>query len=176
MVAAGLGGWAVACSSIESMSFSDGTCVGSGCEQTTAAGSGSSSSGTCAVDAGCAVSWKTDIFAGMLDVSTGANCTGALCHGGGIGNLTLSPGMPAAAYTAVTTFSLVGGQAYIVPCDKAGSGMLCNMKTDADAGADAGTNPFGTCGSQMPLSGATDLTPDQIDKIATWIACGAPNN
>ena len=40
-----------------------------------------------------------------------------------------------------------------------------------------GDNPYGVCGTVMPLgSGATKLTKKQLDTLAEWIACGAPEN
>jgi hypothetical protein len=122
----------------------------------------------------CNVSWATDIFAGMLDTTTAACTATGLCHGSGKGNLQLTAGSPHAAYMTLTAFTLAASpgpaKKLIVPCDKDNSGLLCNMKTDPGV-----TNPFGQCGSGMPVVG-TNLTVDQINTIADWIACGAPEN
>lgn len=172
-----LGAWAAACASLETIAFSDGDCVAGGCgaaSGTSSSSSSSSSSGVCVVDDTCAVKWGTDIFAGMIDVqATGCTLTG-LCHGSGKGGITIEPGKPHEAYLAFMAYSLVDMpgpvKKYVVACDPGGSGILCNSKTDTGV-----TNPFGTCGSLMPKLGQ-NLTTDQIDKIADWIACGAPEN
>jgi hypothetical protein len=173
---------AFSCATQETYDFSNGACVAGGCQATnpaTVGSSSSSSSGVVCVDAG-AVSFTTDIFNGMLDNGSTGCTSGGLCHGndaGGAGGLVLLPMDPMDAYTALTASSLMtaplptaaGAKQYIVKGDPGNSGMPCNMDV---AG---GTNPFGQCGHGMPVTG-TDLTVGQIDKIATWIACGAPNN
>lgn len=178
-LALGIAAWIGACSTVETQNFSDGDCVAGGCQQasgssSSGASSSSSSSGQCTVDQSCAVKWSTDIFANILDTQA-AGCTAAsLCHGDGKGNLTLTPGDAHGAYVALAAWTMAKdpqmGKAYIAPCDPTGSGMLCNMKAESGS-----TNAYGECGSLMPLVG-TSLTMDQLNTIADWIACGAPEN
>ncbi|MFT3773212.1 MAG: hypothetical protein QM820_48150 [Minicystis sp.] len=182
-LALGVSAWAAACSTIETVAFSDGDCVAGGCEQGTPTSSSStaassSTGGMCTVNQNCSVKWATEIFAGMLDTPSAACTQTGVCHGSGKGGITLEAAKPHDAYLALTGYTLLDqpgpAKKYIVPCDQAGSGMLCNMKVD-DADGGAATNPFGACGSTMPLLG-TNLTMDQLTKIADWIACGAPEN
>ena len=187
----GFMGWAAGCSSIESQAFSNGDCVAGGCAQSTTSSSGgttssaassSSSSGECIVDQSCTISWKTDIYAGIFDTNVG--CTNAtLCHGSPAskGGITMDPGMANAnaAYGALNSYTLLPGNGpvkkYIAPCDKAGSGMLCNMVVDDGMGGDGNTfKP--ACGSPMPKGGVHKLTTAQLTTIADWITCGAPEN
>jgi hypothetical protein len=166
---------AAACATAESPAFSNGECVAGGCQSSGAATSSSSTSGACMVNAACAVSWGTDIFSGIIDGPPG--CTSAACHGSGKGGITLTPGQPSAAYTALTGYTLVAtpgpAKKYIVPCDPGGSGFPCNLSL----GADGGANPAGTCGFLMPFgAGVTPPTMDQLQKISDWITCGAPDN
>jgi hypothetical protein len=179
---------AFSCATQESHDFSDNSCVGDGCQATSTAtsSSGSSSSSSSGCPDGGGPSFTTDIYNAMLDQGGTAKCTTAgLCHGndaGGQGGLTLLPMDPADAYTALTSVSLqtaplvngnpsaAGAKQYVVPNDPAHSGMPCNM-----AASSGGMNPFGQCGHPMPNVG-TDLSVDQINTIATWISCGAPNN
>lgn len=128
----------------------------------------------CTVDPSCAVKWA-DIFTNIIDnANTGCTSTSGLCHGTGKGGITLEPGKPHEAYLAVTAYTTIDMpgpvKKYIIPCDPAGSAMLCNMKPEAGM-----TNPFGMCGSTMPLVG-TSLTMAQLQQIADWIECGAPEN
>ena len=178
---ASLAVWSVACSTIEPIAFSNGECVAGGCVQSGATSSGASSSSSGAMicqDAGCTVSWATDIYAGIFGSNIGcANAT--LCHGSPAskGGLTLDPAMASAAYTTLSGYTLLAtpgpAKPYIVPCDT-GSGILCNMVVDD---GDGGTsNPFGTCGSPMPKGGVHKLTVAQLNTIAKWIQCGALNN
>jgi hypothetical protein len=169
--------WPVACSTTETVALSDGDCVAGGCANISGASSAgattsSSSGGACTVNQACATSWATDVFAGILDKPNGCTSAG-LCHGNNGGNVTIAPGDAHAAYVTLTAYTLLAqpgpAKKFIVPCDKDDSGMLCNMKEDGS------TNPFGQCGSGMPLTG-TDLTIDQLNTIADWIACGAPEN
>jgi hypothetical protein len=125
------------------------------------------------------VSWSTDIYAGIFQTNVG--CTNAtLCHGSPAskGGITMDMGMATAAYGALNSYSLLAVpgpvKKYLAPCDKFGSGMLCNMLVDDGAGNT--TNPFGTCGSEMPKGGVHKLTPAQLTTIADWITCGAPEN
>jgi hypothetical protein len=167
------------CATEESVNFGDASCVAGGClggpgSSTTT----SSSGGPCTVNDACTVSFRDDIFTPILDATGTANCAtaSANCHATGVGNLTIPEGDAAAAYAALTAYLLddAPGPAgpYIVPCDPSASRWLCNMK------GEAGANPFGTCGSTMPLIGGTvvPLTTTQLETIAEWITCGAPDN
>lgn len=141
-----------------------------------ASGATSTSGGACHVDPTCKVSFKTDIFAAILDGPAG--CTGAkLCHGGDTpqGDMILKPGDAHAAFDELVNYQLKSkpgpGGAYISPCDAMGSRLLCNTAISD------GDNPYGVCGTVMPLGGAaTKLTRKQLDTLAEWIACGAPEN
>jgi hypothetical protein len=137
---------------------------------------GSTSGGACTVDTACKVKFGADIYTKIIDGSAG--CTAAtLCHGGDTpqGNMILKPGDAHGAYEEFINYQLKKmpgpAGAYIVPCDKKSSRMLCNT-----ALAD-GSTPYGPCGMLMPFGTlATKLTKTQLDTIAEWIACGAPEN
>lgn len=142
-------------------------------------GSGSpgvTSGGVCNVDPMCKVSFKNDIYKPIIDGSAG--CTGAaLCHGGDTpqGDMILKPDDAPGALSEFLNYQLKKAPgpagAYVVPCDKAGSRLLCNTAIDS------GKNPYGDCGTAMPFgSAATKLTTKQLDTLAEWIACGAPDN
>lgn len=139
-------------------------------------GSGATSGGVCTVDPMCKVSFKDHIYTPIIDGPAG--CTGAaLCHGGDTpqGDMILKPGDSHGAYVEFINYQLkkAPGPAgsYIVPCDAKSSRLLCNTAiSDAD-------NPYGACGTAMPFgSAAKKLTKQQLDNIAEWIACGAPEN
>ena len=163
-------GWVAAlavvagCATEENVNFGDPARVVGGFFQSTATGP------PCTPDFGCSVSWATDIYAPLL--AGKAKCGDALCHEQETGGFTFSPTDAAAAYASLTDFTLAGEGAYIVPCDPDASTMLCNLSVDV------GSNPFGGCGSPMPkmLASAAALSPNELDLIATWIQCGAPDN
>ncbi|APR76469.1 Hypothetical protein A7982_01816 [Minicystis rosea] len=119
------------------------------------------------------MSWEADIFTGIIAAQASGCTTTGLCHGDGKGGITLEAGKPHDAYEAIKAYTLLATpgpvKPLIVPCDKGASGMLCNLQVDT------GTNPYGECGSLMPLVG-TNLTMDQLNQIADWIECGAPEN
>lgn len=138
--------------------------------------SGATTGGVCSVDPMCKVSFKKDIFTAIIDGPAG--CTGAaLCHGGDTpqGDMILKPGDSHGAYSEFINYELKKSPGpagvYIAPCDATNSRMLCNTAiSDAD-------NPYGVCGTAMPFgSAATKLTKKQLDTLAEWIACGAPEN
>ena len=142
-------------------------------------GSGSpgvTSGGVCNVDPMCKVSFKNDIYKPIIDGAAG--CTAAaLCHGGDTpqGDMILKPDDSTGALSEFLNYQLKKSPgpagAYIVPCDKAGSRLLCNTAVES------GKNPYGACGTAMPFgSAATKLTIQQLDTLAEWIACGAPDN
>lgn len=142
----------------------------------TSPGPGATTGGACTINPTCKVGFKKDIFTAIIDGPAG--CTGALlCHGGDtpMGNMILKPGDSHGAYVEFINYTLKDmpgpGGAYLSPCDPAHSQMLCNTAiSDAD-------NPYGVCGTVMPFgSKATKLTKKQLDTLAEWIACGAPEN
>jgi len=141
--------------------------IGGGAAGSTASGGGTG--GACEVDTGCAVKFSTDVFPILDGKAKCATVSG--CHGDSKGGLSLTAGDIPGYYSALTAFKLKDGSPNIVPCDPAGSKMLCNLKLES------GTNPHGMCGSLlMPLNPADAPTLDQLTIIEEWITCGAPNN
>ncbi len=115
-------------------------------------------------DANCAVKWSTDILPLMKTLS----CSGATCHKPGANGQP--PNKPPiddtaadATYAALLEYK-IGGIPYFNPCSKNPdqSSFVCN------------TTAAKVCGQVMPpgigVSGAN------AQKIATWVACGAPKN
>ncbi len=137
---------------------------------------GTTSGGTCTADPMCKVKFESDIYKPIIDGAAG--CTAAtLCHGGETpqGDMVLKPGDAHGAYLEFINYQLKKtpgpAGAYIVPCDKKSSSLLCNTALSD------GENPYGACGTLMPFgSAATKLTKTQLETIAEWIACGAPEN
>lgn len=138
------------------------------------------SGGNCNVDPMCATSFQTDVFP-ILDTTAKCSAAGD-CHGSGLGMITLTPGDAKKLREEILALTVGGTDPYIVPCDKAGSKMLCNMRVDTASGV---VNPYKTadyCGVRMPQVDAADsvmddyLTVAQIETIAAWIQCGAPDN
>jgi hypothetical protein len=137
---------------------------------------GATTGGACTVNAACKVSFKKDIFTPIVDGPAG--CTGTkLCHGGDtpMGDMILVPGDAHAAYVEFVNYTLKAkpgpGGAYLSPCDPMHSQILCNTAISD------GDNPYGSCGTVMPFgSAATKLTKKQLDTLAEWITCGAPEN
>ena len=160
------------CATEEEVQYGDPARVAVGASS----GSGSSSGG-CPPDPSCAVSFKDDIFAPILDAK--AKCSAQTCHGGGLAGLLLTPGDSDGAYSALTTYRLSGGRGeYVVPCDTAASKLLCNFKLAPGEEE----NPYDKCGSLMPKALLGDpvddepLTVAEIETVAMWIECGAPSN
>ncbi len=134
-------------------------------------GGGTTSTPTeCQVDPACAVSFLEDVFP-VLDTKGG--CAAASpCHQAGAKGLTLMPGDAAGYYDALTNYTLDDpADPYVVPCDPDKSTILCNLQLSGGA-----ENPFGTCGTKMPISPDDGPTAAELDAIKDWIACGAPNN
>ena len=159
------------CSSEEPVNFGDGGCEAGGCQGTT-----STSTVNCTVNDACPVSFTNDIYNPILLSS--ANCSVSGCHGPegiGPGGFKLSNTSAAEARAALLAYELIDpmfGGPYVVPCDPEASTMLCNMRLDGGA-----INEHGECGTRMPLSpGGALLTVQQVETIAEWIACGAPDN
>lgn len=124
----------------------------------------------CQVDPACAVSFLEDVLP-VLDTKGG--CAAASpCHQAGAKGLTLMPADAAGYYAALTSYTLDDpADPYVVPCDPDKSTLLCNLQLSGGA-----ENPFGTCGTKMPISPDDGPTPAELDAIKDWIACGAPNN
>jgi hypothetical protein len=130
-------------------------------------------------DAGCAVSFKNDVFP-LLE--TKAKCSDANCHAPGANHPPVMTAGDASATLAVLLmhpFQEDPGAPYIVPCNVTASKMICNMRLDT--GND--TNPFvpKDCLPRMPKALADNvddaaLSVDELNKIAEWISCGAPDN
>lgn len=166
---AGLGG----CATEEIPRYGDPQRVGGGqggdTGASTSTGGSGGGGGACEVDPTCAVSFKDTIFPVLDQKSKCAYTPG--CHGDGKGNLSLTAGDVATYYDGLTALKLKDGSSNIVPCDVAGSKMLCNLK------ASDGDNPYGSCGSQlMPLNPVNAPTLNDLKAIEDWIKCGAPNN
>jgi hypothetical protein len=152
---------AVACSTAETVAFTDGGPVAAG-SLACSSDSATIDAGVvaCAPDGGSKVSFEKDIFEGILEKEPG--CTAKECHGD-----ATPPKMVDAstAYQQLKSHVLAGtNQRYIVPGDAGASKILCNL---ADCNG---------CGVSMPIRGGTKLTQDDLNTIARWIACGAPEN
>ncbi len=150
----------------------------------TGTGGGTSSSSTgggqCVVDANCTVSFAADVYTKIL-LGGGHNCAEtSSCHGSseapGGEILVIDPQKVAVAYDAVTKGTLIAGAPLVTACDPSKSGLLCNLVVDPASG----TNPYPKCGNiPMPFASppsGTKLTVDEVNTIAQWISCGAPNN
>jgi hypothetical protein len=139
-------------------------------------GGSTGSGGSCTVNSQCPRSYKNDVFP-ILENTAKCSAMGT-CHGSGGGDLTLNAGDAAGTLATLKGYSFQQTSPYIVPCDKAASKMLCNLRVEGDAGS----NPYGSCGSRMPKASAGDsvddapLSLDQLNIIAEWIECGAPDN
>jgi hypothetical protein len=119
------------------------------------------------VDAGCSVSWSNDIYPKME--SGGAwDCGSSACHGVTPPVLATSSHdyyVALANYTAAVASGTGAGEPYINPCstDPTKSDFVCNTKTT------------GYCGTQpMPLG--LPIASAGLAELATWVACGAPEN
>jgi hypothetical protein len=126
--------------------------------------------GTPLVDGGpCTVSWSQTIYPAMQATGAwGCAATGA-CHGTGNVAPNLSGTTSSSFYTVLANYTLVPGNAnpFFNPCstDPTKSTFVCN------------TSPTGTCGNLMPLAGGVGTMTDAgLAEIATWVACGAPQN
>lgn len=122
---------------------------------------------TCGGDAGLSIfdggcpSFDRDIYPYMTPTGKW-QCSNAGCHGG-----TTSPGIdttdPAACLASLGQIK-VTGKAYVPSGGGTGDPsswtILCNLQ--------------GTCGSPMPLSPGTPLTPSELCMLEVWLKCGAP--
>jgi len=131
--------------------------------------------GTCNPDPDCAIRFDADVFTPILEAT--ASCAAPSCHQDSIGGFQYTADDAASAYAALLDYNLDGEGPYVVPCDPDTSTLLCNLRLE-----DGTDNPFGSCGVIMPRVDASDsvldapLTLEQLNTIAEWIACGAPEN
>lgn len=134
-----------------------------------------------APDGGPCATWG-DVW-GILTADCSSN---VICHGaGGVGafkSITLEEdGGAHDGYNAIVSYVLGAdpgpAMPYVVPGSPATSGLPCNMiledPPDSGPTIDGSPNPWGTCGSRMPKGGVHKLSSQQLDTVATWIACGA---
>jgi hypothetical protein len=176
------------CATEEDVLFGDPERVAGGTSTSTASSTSSGAGDVCFIDTQCTVSWSTDIYEGIFNAAQSApQPTGACgemgCHESGAAGLFLPPDQADAAYSQITSYKLGGGGPYVVDCKPELSRIMCNL-----AFADGVINPYvgeelslsGPCGSPMPkLKGNSPgeaLAQDQLDIIAEWIRCGAPQN
>lgn len=166
-----------ACSSEDPVLFGNPDCPAGRC-QSGATGS-SSSGGTDCVPSGnvCMVRFGDDIFKPLFDATGAAKCADVTCHGDPAnvqGRLLLVPGDAVASRQALLDYQFDNPAGPYITCTTpADSKILCNMSLGATA------NPYGKCSLTMPVVdnvGAQTLTQAQLELIAQWIACGAPNN
>lgn len=154
--------------------------TGSGSGSSSSGSSSSSSSGSCMPDAGCTVSFTNDVFP-ILENK--AMCSASTCHAPGAAQPpAMTPGDAKATLAVLLAhpFQEDPGAPYIVPCNPAASKMICNMRLDTGNN----TNPFGPdCLPRMPKvlmadDGVADapLSVTELNTIAEWISCGAPDN
>jgi hypothetical protein len=129
-------------------------------------------------DAGCAVSFANNVFP-ILE--TKAKCSDAACHAPAAAQIPVMTAGDAATTLQVLLghkFLEEAADAYIVPCDPMASKIMCNLKLDPVDG----TNTFGKCAPTMPKVSALDMVDDaplsliELNTIAEWITCGAPDN
>jgi hypothetical protein len=178
LLAGAVGVWVYGCASAAMPSYGDPDCVPGGCGVTVSTGtngSTASAGGTCIADAGCAVSYQTDIYTGIIQ---GTGCTNMGCHDAVSMGTGLMLTSASTSYTNLLAYPFPSPAGpYIAPCDPGNSKMLCNMNV-----GDAGPAP--TCTPAMPLTAAiqpggmagTPLTATQLNELTEWIACGAPDN
>ena len=131
------------------------------------AGASSGGTVTCGmqIDGGtCAVTFSGDIMTAW----TAANCSLVSCHGGAtpVNQPPIDTMNAKTTWNTLQAFTISSGLPYINPCstDPTASAVAANMLAD----------PGAKGGSHMPQS--SQLPQADIDKINTWVACGAPNN
>lgn len=109
------------------------------------------------------ITWLGDVYPiiGTVDVDT-PGCGIATCHGDKdfFRRVFLPPIDPKAAYDALTQYEGSQKYPYVNASDPAHSWMLCNLE-----------DPPGV-GQVMPSPPGV-ITPEQIDIIREWLACGA---
>lgn len=174
--------YALGCATDDPVVYGDPECVAGRC-QNAAGSSSSSSSGAsdCVPDGGdCGAKFTTEIFEAIMDTGGTAKCADVQCHGDPNnvqGDLLLVPGDAFASRKALLDYQFDKPAGPYITCGTPGdSRLLCNMLVEPGA-----TNKYGKCATLMPTTlglqiGQVPLTEAQLDKIAEWIACGAPNN
>lgn len=113
----------------------------------------------------CGVKFSTHIHGGTLKK---LGCTLSSCHGPLANAPTIDDQVPAKARGALLGYVVAGergkpnARAYVDPCsvDPQSSSMMCNLQ--------------GACGEAMPPGGSAPR--EELDKLAEWLACGAPDN
>jgi len=167
----------VACSTEEEIIFGDPACPANRCQS---GGTSGDSGGTdCTTpDESCAVHFAADIFEPIFDANGSAKCANTQCHGNPMdlqGDLLLVPGDAFSSREALLAYQFDKPAGPYITCkNPAESKILCNMFLGIGV-----TNKHGKCLTTMPLIdelGAEPLTESQLELIAQWIACGAPNN
>lgn len=121
---------------------------------------------SCADAGACAVKFSTDIFPLMQDTGAWGCSKLGICHGPNSVKPEIDNADPSKAYNSLRAFQ-VAGKPYILPCstNKAESSFRCNLEPPGSAGV---------CGSSMPKG--TPAAAGDLQKLETWISCGAPNN
>lgn len=168
------------CSTEESVLF-DPSCPAGRCNNTPSGGPGPTGGASGCPEFGdpsCPIKFGEQIFKPLLDKDGSAKCADALCHGDPAnvnGDLLLVPGNAAASRNALLEYQFDKPPGPYISCTTpADSKFLCNMSL-----ADGAMNKYGKCLTTMPLVddvGAKRLTETELELIAGWIACGAPNN
>jgi hypothetical protein len=163
--------------------FGDPECVAGRCLNVGTASASSSSGGTdCKPDGGaCSVQFATQIFDAILDVKGTAKCADVQCHGDPNniqGDLLLVAGDALSSRKALLEYQFDKPAGPYITCGAPeDSRFLCNMLLEAGV-----TNKYAAkCATLMPTTlgpdvGQAPLTEAQLDLIAEWIKCGAPNN
>lgn len=174
--------YALGCATDEPVNFGDPDCVAGRCLNV-GSSSSSSSGGTDCVpsDAACTVSFATNVFAAIMDVGGSAKCADAQCHGDPNniqGDLLLVANDAFSSWKALLAYQFDKPAGPYITCGKPeDSRLLCNMLLESGV-----TNKYATkCPTLMPTTlglqiGQMPLTEAQLDTIAEWIKCGAPNN
>lgn len=177
------GAYASGCSTEEAVMYGDPDCVAGRCLNVSTASS--TSGGTDCMPngdgGGCAVSFTNDIFDAIMDTKGTAKCADAQCHGDPNnvqGDLLLVPGDALSSRKALLAYQFDKPAGPYITCETPEeSRFLCNMLLEAGV-----TNKYATkCATLMPTTlglqiGQVPLTEAQLDMIAEWIKCGAPNN
>jgi hypothetical protein len=112
----------------------------------------------------CAVSWKNDIWAQMVNAK-GWQCATAACHGGGNQAPPIDPMNATTALDSLKGYKLMSkpNLNYIdTSGDPTKSTIECNLS--------------GQCSPAMPIGTGRQLTSDERCKLHAWLLCGAPNN
>jgi hypothetical protein len=112
----------------------------------------------------CAVSWKNDIWANMVNAKAWQCATGA-CHAPGNTQPAIDPMDSNAALTSLKGYKLMSKPTlnYIdTSGDPSKSSIECNLS--------------GQCSPPMPTGAGRQLTSDERCKLHAWLLCGAPNN